>query len=64
MEVTPKRLKQFRAAQGWTQQEAADALGISLRTLVSLEHETPKYDPRPITLVKVERRISAIQGGK
>ena len=37
------RLRELRAARGWTQQDLADRLGVSRQTANAIE--TGKYDP-------------------
>lgn len=46
MDINPSRIREHRAARGWTQQHLADACDVSLRTIQRIEksgsaaHET------------------------
>ena len=37
------RIKELRAARGWTQQDLADAAGVSRQSIISIERE--RYEP-------------------
>jgi len=40
--MTGKEIRDWRKAQGWTQRELADAMGVSLRSVQRQEmHDTP-----------------------
>lgn len=54
-ELLKRRLKEFRLKRGWTQSRLANYLGISLGTVVSLEHGRKCMD---LTRAKVEQRLS------
>lgn len=39
----PNRLSELRQAQGWTQRELAERLGVSRQTVISIERH--RFDP-------------------
>ena len=59
LDMAPKiicRVKELRTARGWTQQELADAVGVSRQSINSIECEryTPSL-PLALTFAKVFR---------
>jgi transcriptional regulator with XRE-family HTH domain len=65
--MTPQEFKDWRKGIGLTQQEAADALGISKGSIILYEAGKRRGDDRPVTIPKVvelaccevSRRLSA-----
>jgi transcriptional regulator with XRE-family HTH domain len=53
-------IKEFRLKRCWTQKQAADALGIGLRTLISFERGEER-SPRPLTLAKINFAMQSIE---
>lgn len=53
-------IKEFRLKHCWTQAQAAERLGIGLRTLISFELGEERR-PRPLTLAKINMAIKAIE---
>jgi transcriptional regulator with XRE-family HTH domain len=51
-----KRLKQWRKQRGLVQKQAADILGVNLRTYEGWEQGRP--GPEPMKLAELERRLS------
>lgn len=51
-QITPAELKEWRLKRGWTQEQAADRLGVTLRTVENWEQG---YRPmrHPATIRKV-----------
>ena len=49
------RLKELRQAAGLTQQQLAEALGVSRQTVISIENG--KYDPSLPLAFKLSRRL-------
>ncbi len=43
MNVVSNRIKELREARGWTQQELADAVGVSRQSINSIERD--RYTP-------------------
>lgn len=62
MKVHPiaKKIRDLRLKYRWTQAQAADQLGIGLRTLLSYEHGE-ELNPRPLTLAKIQFAINRIE---
>lgn len=55
-----ERIKSFRLQRGWTQEQTAPQLGISLRTLVALERGY-KREVRALTMAKINMALRAIE---
>lgn len=51
-----KRLKQWRKKRGLVQKQAADILGVNLRTYEGWEQGRPA--PEPMALAELERRLA------
>jgi putative transcriptional regulator len=43
LDVVENRVKELRLARGWTQQELADAVGVSRQSINSIERQ--RYEP-------------------
>lgn len=54
MTPRPNRVREFRSARGWTQQELSDRAGVSRQTINAVE--TGKYEPS-LSLAFVLSRI-------
>jgi putative transcriptional regulator len=60
LDMTPtikNRIKELRTERGWTQQELADAVGVSRQSINSIERE--RYEPSlslALTFARVFRR--------
>ena len=54
-----QRIKNFRLERGWTQEQTAPQLGISLRTLVALERGY-KREVRSLTMAKITMALEAL----
>ena len=50
--MTPDEFKAWRAAQGFTQQQAAEELGISLSAAVNYEHGVRRGENEPAIIPK------------
>lgn len=53
-------IKEFRLKRRWTQAQAAEKLGIGLRTLISFELGEER-NPRPLTLAKIHFAMQSIE---
>jgi len=53
-------IKNFRLKHCWTQAQAAQKLGIGLRTLISFENGEERR-PRPLTIAKINMAIASIE---
>lgn len=56
-----QRLKRWRKERGLVQKQAADILGVNLRTLQGWEEGKP--EPKALALAELERRLSQPGGG-
>ena len=50
-------LKELRKAQGWSQQDLAERLGVSRQSVIAIERE--KYDPSLDLAFKIARVFGA-----
>ena len=47
------RVKEFRSERGWTQQQLADAVGVSRQSIISIERE--RYVPSLLLALMLAR---------
>ena len=59
--MTPQQLREWREAMGWSQKEAAAALGLAVRSYIYFEHgETSAGVPRNLVPPYIELAVAEL----
>lgn len=61
--MTPTDLKAWRARMGYTQIQAAQAMGVSYRTYVALEQGWRDIQPYHVRLIELQMQVAELIEG-